>query len=362
MTVRTLILYVGLVFLCLPVVAEDAPPPWQPDAPDGLPDKWDWIQMTSQEWLKGKLEVMYDGDLEFDSDEFDLQTLDWRDVHRVRTATILEVRLRDGSTHTGKLWVEGEDCKVISEDGEHPFPKNQLVSIAQGTPKEFSHWDAKITVGINIRSGNNNIREFNSSAKVMRRTTKNRIILDYLGNYNVTEGVEVTNNHRASVGWDMFITDRFFITPVFFEYFSDEFQNISHRETIGAGVGYQIIDTARTLFQVSGGPAYQQTKFISVEDGPNPEQTPALVAGTVYDTELTRWLDFLFEYRLQIVNDRAGQYNHHMVIDFETEITSLIDFDIKLVWDRIQKPREDADGNVPQQDDFRTIVGITFEF
>ena len=75
-----------------------------------------------------------------------------------------------------------------------------------------------------------------------------------------------------------------------------------------------------------------------------------------------KWLDFLFDYRFQVVNEVSGQYNHHMVISFETEVTSLIDFDISLVWDRIQKPREAEDGTVPVQDDFRLTVGLTFEF
>jgi hypothetical protein len=61
-------------------------------------------------------------------------------------------------------------------------------------------------------------------------------------------------------------------------------------------------------------------------------------------------------------NKASGTYNHHMVVSFETEITKLIDFDIAWIWDRIENPREDANGITPASDDFRTTVGLTFEF
>ena len=44
--------------------------PWAPPPPP--PDEFDWIQLTSGEWLKGDFKVMYDYVIEFDSDELDL--------------------------------------------------------------------------------------------------------------------------------------------------------------------------------------------------------------------------------------------------------------------------------------------------
>lgn len=37
------------------------------------------------------------------------------------------------------------------------------------------------------------------------------------------------------------------------EYFKDPFQNIAHRETIGAALGYQLVDTARVEVDRSPG-------------------------------------------------------------------------------------------------------------
>ncbi len=114
---------------------------------------------------------------------------------------------------------------------------------------------------------------------------------------------------------------------------------------------------------IGGGPAYQETRFDSVSAGQDDtESTPALVVSTSADWDITKWLELDGTYRIQVVNEASGSYNHHMVVSFETTITNLIDFDISWIWDRIQNPRPDANDIVPKSDDFRTTVGLNFEF
>ena len=38
-------------------------------------DKFDWVQLTSGEWLKGELKFLYDYQVEFDSEKLALLTL-----------------------------------------------------------------------------------------------------------------------------------------------------------------------------------------------------------------------------------------------------------------------------------------------
>ena len=83
---------------------------------------------------------------------------------------------------------------------------------------------------------------------------------------------------------------------------------------------------------------------------------------TSADWDITKWLELDGTYRIQVVNETSGTYNHHMVVSFETTITKLIDFHISWIWDRIQNPRADASGMTPEQDDFRTTVGLSFDF
>jgi len=359
---RALALAVVLIATAGVVVAGDDQD-WQPETPaPPMPEKFDWIQLTSDEWLKGEFIVMYDDELEFDSKEMDLQKFDLEDVREVRTAQIVQVGLESGELLTGKLFIDGEVVRVTGEQ-DRRIRRTEILSITAGAPKEINFWSGKVTLGLNVRRGNSDVIEANGSAKIRRRTVRNRVVIDYLGTYNLAEEILSSDNHRASLLWDRFLNRRLFVKPGYFEWFKDPFQNIAHRETVGIGAGYELLDTPKHDWTISGGPAYQQTTFESVEAGtPETESTPAFTVGSDVDMELSAWLDFFWQYSFQIVNEVSGKYNHHFVVGFETEVSSLLDFDIKMIWDRIQNPRPAEDTSVPLQDDFRLVVSLVFDW
>jgi len=357
---RFLLVAVAIVGVIAPATAEEEQEAFKPKPP--MPEKWDWIQTTSGEWLKGELIEMYDDKLQFDSDEFDEVTIDWEDVQQIRTVGTMQIGFTHNVVATGQVLIDGDTVRVFGEEGEQVFKRSDVITIAAGAPKEINYWSAKAMFGLNISRGNSEVAETTIDVRLVRRTVKNRISVDYLGTYNVTDGEAITNKHRSTLGWNMFVSDRMYVSPVFFEWFRDPFQNIDHRETYGAGVGYELVNNKKIEWDLTGGPGYQRTTFVSVTEGDNPEDTPALIAGTVLDVDLTKWMELFYEYRLQLINEAAGQYNHHMLASLETDITSLLDFDVTLVWDRIQKPREDEDGITPLQDDFKLTVGLTFDW
>ena len=61
---RALAIAVIEIFAASRAMAQSCPPqPFQPTPPP--PDKFDWIQLTSDEWLKGEFIALYDDALEF---------------------------------------------------------------------------------------------------------------------------------------------------------------------------------------------------------------------------------------------------------------------------------------------------------
>lgn len=70
------------------------------------PDDYDWVQLTSDEWLKGELIALYDDELTFDSDSLGVLSLDWEDVRR----------FRGGRSH--RISVQGHDS--IAGRRNHP--------------------------------------------------------------------------------------------------------------------------------------------------------------------------------------------------------------------------------------------------
>ena len=163
--------------------------------------------------------------------------------------------------------------------------------------------------------------------------------------------------------FDVFKTRKYFLRPIFGEYFRDPFSNIKSRVTVGTGMGYHIIDTSKTNWDITVGPAFQSTRFVSVESGKDSsESTPALFANTSFDTELTKKLDFIAVYNFNIVNEESGRYSHHTIATMEAEVSDLLDFEISFVWDRTEKPKLRADGTLPKQNDFQLIFGVEVDF
>ncbi len=246
-------------------------------------DKFDWVQTTSGEWLKGELKVLYEQKLEFDSDEFGLQTLDLEDVAQLHGHGIERIRIEtpEGSvTVVGRITVTKEKVIVDTDDGTQEFDRSQLIAIAPGAATEWDNWSMKISLGVNFSRGNTEETGFTAKANVERRTSKNRFAADYLGNFSRTGDIQTVNNHRLSAFFDVFATRQYFWRPIFFEYYRDPFQNVDSRATLGAGGGYHIIDTPKTSWDVAGGSAFRSTRFVSVQPGDSQKvTTPALVVG-----------------------------------------------------------------------------------
>ena len=332
-------------------------------------DKFDWIQLTSGEWLKGELKFLYDFQVEFDSDKLDLLTFDLEDVKQIRTHKPHSISIEDLALSEDPIVVEGVvtliDNKVIMTVGDETreFDRNQIISIAQASKeKERDLWSANISVGANIRGGNTDTIDANLRANVKRLTATSRLVFDYIGNYSEADQTETSNNNRLSGYRDSFLSKKFFWRQLVGEYYRDRFKNIDHQLSLATGIGYHFIYTPKTKWEISSGLGGRYTKFVSVEPGQSIDNTsPAFGAGTLYDTELTKWMDFLVDYSFQIVNEDAGRYTHHFITTLSTDLIKDIDFDFSFVWDRIRNPQPDSDGNIPKKNDYQLIFGLSYD-
>ena len=324
---------------------------------------FDWLQLVSGEWLKGEIKGLYKDSLEFDSDKLDLLTLDWEDVRYVETHIPGNANIEGHGTVYGFFEIDQKKIIVTNGDDIKEYDRSRLVSFITGGEEESDYWSVKITLGLIVRSGNTDQVDYNAKANVRRQTSFSRFVADYIGNISNTQDVETINNHLVTATHDIFKSRRFFLRPIFGQFKSDKFSNIDSQVTIGTGLGYTIIDTRRTEWDISGGPAYQATRFVSVQPGENiKETTPALVLGTDYDLEINKKLDFIYNYSTTWGNKESGGYTHHMEATFESEITGSFDLDVSFVWDHISNPTEAEDGVTPLPDDYRMTLGITYEY
>ncbi len=356
----------GILAVCSPLLFSSeasATTPMKPVSQQTVPAQlyppadasFDWIQLTSFELLKGEIKNLYDDKLEFESDQLDTLYIDWEDIKVLQSNGVVSVGFTDLSTKTGKLLVK--DGKTFI--GGDEFDRTKIMTIIAGEQTEANYWSSKISLGANLRSGNTSQVDYSAIANAQRRTTESRYNLDYLGNYSKTEGENNINNHRINTHFDWYLSKHFYLRPVFAEIYMDPIKNIQYKTTLGLGVGYDIIDTSKTEWSISGGPAYTYNKFDNVAvDQKESEGSAAMVIETVFDTEITSDIDFNTLYRLQYGNEISGGYTHHAVAGFSIELTDMFDLDLSFVWDHTNTPQPDANDTIPRQNDYQFIIGF----
>ena len=362
MSVRFFLLLLIALF-AINASAEDESGGWKPSATE-----FDWLQLTSGEWLKGEIKSMYNETIEFDSDKLKLLSISLGDVKYLQSFSAIHVSLEGYGVVTGILKISDQIITVLDGDTARNFSRKELVSFTPAGDSELDLWDSKFSLSFNIRQGNTEQLDYSASFSGKRRTAESRLAVDYIGNISKTDAVtgalsETINNHRLIVSLDRYVSREFFYTPLSSEYYRDPFQNIDMRLSIGAGLGYILYDTSRLEWDINAGPSLLRTQYISVQDGEKQRvDSAAFSLGMNVDASLNSRVDFLFRYNVQFSRKDAGGYTHHMIATFENELTSNLDLDVSLVWDRISQPTTDSAGVVPQPDDYRLMLGVGYSF
>ncbi len=354
------------VFLLLtPYTAQATEDTHQPS----FKQEFDWLKLTSDEWLKGDIVSMYDEVLEFESDNLDLQIIDWEDVLELRSKGKLSIRLVDGTIAEGQLVISDGKLILVNNGIGKNFALSELLSIASSSEKERDLWSGYLNLGANFRRGNTIQFDYTVGAGVQRRSSSSRFKVDYTANYSKFEDQETNvqsvtaNSTRLTSTYDWFFSQKIFLRAMDFEYFSDEFLNVDYRLSYGIGVGYHLIDSSRTSWDVNAGPSYQKTLFNNVSEGEsNSETSPGLVLGTDFSYEISNEIDYEASYQVTFVNEASGEYLHHFETGLEIELSSGFDLDLTLYIDRTETPHPDEHDNIPEQNDYRFVVSLGYDF
>jgi putative salt-induced outer membrane protein YdiY len=370
----------GLCVLAGPLSAKVAPPSFAPpralvEAEDLAPREPgfsgpDWIQLVSGEWLQGSVDRIRNDSLEFDSDELDSLKFDIDDVYAVVTAGPHTLSLEKRQIVTGEVIVRGFEVRVRTADGIESFTRPEIVGMVPGTPSESNYWSGKISVGLSLQKGNTDTSELTGLADVTRETAVTRTNAKYNGSIGTVSGTTTANNHRATAQGDIFVTRRFYVTVAYFEYFTDEFQNVDLRLTPAAGVGYDVVDRSRIQVTTTLAVGAQYTRNVTPPQFSTDRDrvTASIIAGLEFETDLTERVEWDGEYRLQLGVPDTSETNHHALTTVSIDVWADLDFDVTFVWDRNQSPgfRQDATApggfSQPVKNDYRLSAGIGWDF
>ncbi|UCE01697.1 MAG: DUF481 domain-containing protein [Candidatus Latescibacterota bacterium] len=336
--------------------------PWEPPEPSAT-DK-DWIRMSSGEWLKGEIQFLRDDKLEFDSDDLDLLKLDWADVAELRSARILTYRFEDLAIVSGTATMRDTVVTIRSGSQVQTFPRDALLVILEGAPREINYWSAKATLGLVARAGNTDQQDMNTVVTVRRDHPKTRLDLRYNNNLGQVSGEETINNQNGTITFDLLVAKGFFVNLGAVNLYKDRFVNIELRTTLAAGVGYAIYRGGDVDWSVGLSAGYQNTQFVSVQEGQSDsDNTGTIIPNTAFEWDVTGDVTIAVDYNAQISVPEVKNAFHHAFGVLSVDIWGdIIDLELSVQWDRTENPTEDADGNVPKRDDFRTSFGLGISF
>jgi hypothetical protein len=212
---------------------------WLPSA-----QEYDWIQLSSNEWLKGKINGMYKDSLEFDSDKLDLLEIHWGDVKVLRSSRVSDVNIEGIGSTSGMLEVMEGRIRISNDYEDKTYDRSSLISFAPAGKKERDLWSVKATLSFDAKKGNTDQLDYTGKLNMKRRSSTTRFLLDYIGNISKTNGgdgslVETINNHRLKQSY----------VPVS----ASSPGRISHRSS---HIPWSVIPIARSINSSTGSPRH----------------------------------------------------------------------------------------------------------
>ena len=334
----------------------DLPSAWEPPLPN--PKEHDWIQTDTREWLKGKLELIQDETVHFDSDKLDDLEFDWEEVIGLRSAGAHTFRFTERRIVTGTATMHEGKIRIRTDGGVLEFEKADLVAMIPGTGRELDYWSFELSLGVSGQAGNTNQLSLSAQSKLRRETSLTRARFDYTGNVATQEGDISANTHRGTIGLDVFLTRRFFLVLPVIEAFQDEFQNIKLRFTPAVGLGYNIIYGKEYRWRVGLAAGYQGTKYYSVTVGDDFDSDMSFQFDPSFDIDLRKRFEWENDYQLQLVATDVGKTSQNVSSTISFDLWGPLDLDTTFQWTWVNEPTADSDGNVPLQNDFRISVGF----
>jgi putative salt-induced outer membrane protein YdiY len=232
----------------------------------------DQVLFKNGDRLTGKVEQLVDGMLTLDSDLAGRVTVDMAGVETFSSDVPVDVHFVDGRTVHQQV--------IVSEPGSVTIPPERKVAIddiasINPPPKPKPKWAGDISAGYTSTHGNTRTDAASASANLGKRTEKDRTTLsaDYARGRQADPATGKMNKTedwwRSKAKYDHFFTKKVY-GYLDGRYETDDIALLDRRVIIGAGLGYQWVESEGMNFSTEAGAAWLHEKY-SNQTGSNEE-------------------------------------------------------------------------------------------
>lgn len=264
----------------------------------------DRLTLSDGSVINGTLKSITDGKAVVVTDFAGEITIPADKVVKLNTTESVEVATVSGKRESGSLAVgEGSEAAAIS------LPMADIkflwtAGMADPTLPPRRKWDGEVSLDVAGKTGNT--EKFNGGAGVIVNLTgpidklKLRANAEYARENHATN----TKKYLAGIDYERHLFDTEAIWYANGEVEQQTTSGLRLREEVGTGVGYYVIDEARTKLRVRAGFTAKSRKFI---DGSHSDTTGA-EAGLHYEHDIQEWGKWVTDLTYQPTFDNIHDY------------------------------------------------------
>ena len=291
--------------------------------------------ITSADTSSLNLKTEYAGDL----------SIKWDAVQAISSDQVLYVIPKNGELVVGKVTTSDDKFQVAtSNGGTVTLEKDAIKNVrSQSEQRAYGAWGGYLDSGLSLARGNANTTNFTIGATAARTTEKNKAsaFVNSIYSTGTTNGVSLTTASAIHAGlrFDFNLSDRTFAFA-FTDFDHDRFQQLDLRNVIGGGLGYHIIKTDSTNFDVFGGGSLNQEYFSNLT-----RRSGEALAGESFDHKLST--AFSIKQRLEFYPNLSDLGQYRVVFDIAalTKISKFLSWQVAASERYITNPVNGLKGN-----------------
>ena len=209
------------------------------------------VVLKNGDRITGRIVKMESKRLEIDVSFADIIKIKWEDVQSITSEEPMSIKLYGEVDIPEEAGERRLDRLIVSTLGGSGPIRLEDVRTINYADKDYRGY---ISAGGNQTSGNTKTEALNISGSLTYRRLEHRYILDGKYNRAQADGEDTANNAAFTVKYDYFLTRRVYVGG-FDLAETDQFQNLTVRNTGGLLLGYDILDREHHNLTVAAGPA-----------------------------------------------------------------------------------------------------------
>ena len=216
--------------------------------------------------IVGKVKTLGGGSITIEGGSAGTVTIPFSNVQSLTTDSDQKVILADGTEVEARFATSGDGkAEMVTAMGREPVNLMRIQAIDPPPPPPAVTHEGNVTLNGKVTDGNTRQKKVSTSAEYVRRTADDRLTVNATWNYAEDQGNLSERNSALRSKYDYFFNEKLFgYTNFSFE--RDDFADLNLRTTVGAGVGYQFIETDEYKYYEEIGVSYFDEDFDNAPD------------------------------------------------------------------------------------------------